>query len=694
MNARMMRKKIMEVEGSMIIKDYSQNKEDVLSLYRAYEDFCKKADVSVNESMRSEAQKIEDGVFNLMILGEAKSGKSTFINAYLGREVVPMDVRQCTSAIIRIKNGDTFQLFARTAGGGQTHVQGEKKIHEFLKEHAAISDEYRKIPVTTINNELLIKYKGRKIPEGEIDAFLTAEKGNNFFNLDEEKYNALIREYIGKEQKSWQKIITEIEISYPLPEAMRGITIIDSPGTGATGSVGNIAEEYLTHANAIIFVKALTGQALESKSFMNFFKNSCKEKQKATLFLAFTRIADFSGKDLALLKEQAIDLYCKDIDKEKILFVDSKMQLFLNQCRALESVEKIDYYFEQLEKKEHDFAPASNCWYRSRGDVSKFIAAMEEKSAFSGVCSALEKFARKAHYIQLMKFVENIEREYRSWKSIFLDSLQIAKEHFHDPTALENSIKKKKEDLEVLHNKIQEEIHVIHNDYTDNLNGEGKVHQYAKRLKNEYVEKLGKFMSLSKDELNNQTFPQMKKLTLDAIACSEDVRKQIATEFLKKCNERLIRLEESDKILAEAYLPNFTESDFDKIQKSTEQEVKGYKNIKKYRTFGPTEKRPYYLHQKHVKIVAENIRSRLEDEIVPHMMNNAIQYIAVCKNVYMTKLKERKEEVEQEYNRLLQDKDDNEKRQSDIERLERNLCMIEIEQKRMSTLKGVLSNYV
>ena len=61
---------------SMIIKDYSQNKEDVLSLYRAYENFCKKADVSVNESMRSEAKKIEDEVFNLMILGEAKSGLS------------------------------------------------------------------------------------------------------------------------------------------------------------------------------------------------------------------------------------------------------------------------------------------------------------------------------------------------------------------------------------------------------------------------------------------------------------------------------------------------------------------------------------------------------------------------------------------------------------------------------------------
>ena len=677
----------------MITKDYRQNKEDVLSLYRAYEDFCKKADVSVNESMRSEAKKIEDEVFNLMILGEAKSGKSTFINAYLGREVVPMDVRQCTSAIIRIKNGETFQLFARTAGGGQTHVQGEKKIHDFLKEHAAISDEYRAIPVTTINNELLIKYQGRKIPEGEIDAFLAAEKGNDFYQLGEDQYNERIRQYIRKEQKNWQKIITEIEISYPLPEAMRGITIIDSPGTGANGSVGNIAEEYLAYANAIIFVKALSGQALESKSFTNFLRNGCKEKQKEALFLAFTRIADCSGQELARLKEQAFKVYCKDIDKEKLLFVDSKVQLFSNQCCALGTKEKIQSYFDQLEDERNEFDPASVCWYQSRGDVSKFIAAMEKKSAFGDVCAALEKFARKAHYIQLINFMKNIEQEYRNQKSVFSDSLQIAKEHFHDPSALERSIEEKKKELDGVYNKINNEIDEIYNAYTNNLSGEGKVHQYAEQLKKEYAEKLGNFKNLPEHEINDQTFRQMKKMTMDAIDRSKDVRAQIATDFLEECNKRLIRLEESDKISAEAYLPNFTAYDFDEIQKTTEKDATEYKKAEKILTFTIAEEGSYRSYKKHVRLVEQSIRKRLEDEIVPHLINNAVDYISVCQDVYKDKLTERKNALEQEYGRLLKDKEDNEKRERDIERLERNLYMIEIEQKRMSTVKGVLSNY-
>ena len=80
--------------------------------------------------------------------------------------------------------------------------------------------------------------------------------------MDLSEYNALIKEYIAEHAANWGKIITEIDIVYPLPEEMQGITIIDSPGVGAGGNVGQIAEDYIKEANAIIFVKSLSGQAL------------------------------------------------------------------------------------------------------------------------------------------------------------------------------------------------------------------------------------------------------------------------------------------------------------------------------------------------------------------------------------------------------------------------------------------------
>ena len=279
----------------MISKDYKQNKNQVLALYDEYVRTCQMAGKKTDESIKEQAEKIRNEVFNLMVLGEAKSGKSTFINAYLGKNVVPMDVRQCTSAIIKIRRGDKFELVAKTAGGGKTTIEGYDKIRDFLKSHAAISDKYRNIPVTTINNELLIKYKGRKIERKIMEGFLADEVKDNIFNMDIKEYNNLIIQYIKENATDWSKIITEMEITYQLPEEMQGITIIDSPGVGAGGNVGKIAENYIANANAIIFVKSLSGQALESSTFMNFLRTNCSNRKKDTLFLVLTGKSNLQG---------------------------------------------------------------------------------------------------------------------------------------------------------------------------------------------------------------------------------------------------------------------------------------------------------------------------------------------------------------------------------------------------------------
>ena len=168
----------------MISKDYKQNKNQVLALYEEYLKECSDSHKNADESIQEQAKKIKNEIFNLMILGEAKSGKSTFINAYLGKEVVPMDVRQCTSAIIKIHKGEKFELIAKTAAGGRTTVTGYEEIRNFLKKHASISDKYRNIPITTINNELLIKYKGKKITNHILNDFLEEEAKDNIFNMN------------------------------------------------------------------------------------------------------------------------------------------------------------------------------------------------------------------------------------------------------------------------------------------------------------------------------------------------------------------------------------------------------------------------------------------------------------------------------------------------------------------------------
>lgn len=679
----------------MISKDYKQNKEQVLSVFDDFKKAIEATGKKVDESLSEQAKRIRDEIFNLMILGEAKSGKSTFINAYLGKEVVPMDVRQCTSAIIKIHRGDKFELTAKTAAGGRTTVKGYDKIRDFLKNHASISDKYRNIPITTINNELLIKYKGKTIPKQIMETFLQEEAKDNIFNMNIAEYNKIIRKYIKENAAEWGKIITEIDITYPLSEEMQGIIIIDSPGVGAGGNVGKIAEGYISSANAIVFVKSLSGQALESSSFMNFLRNNCTNRKKDSLFLVLTGKSNLQGSEFASLREQAEDMYGNDIKHEKIICVDSKIQLFLNKCRELGTEEKIDEFFDRLDEAGDDFAPASKQWYKSNGDIQKFEDSMMDLSNFNSVQAAIEKFARVANYFQLIEFLENLERECTRYRGIYSDALAVAEENVDDPVALEDRIHQKKNEIDEVYTKITEGILDIYKKYTDNINGEGIIMNEANTKQEEYEEKLENFRQLPESQITETTFSSMKKVTLDTIDDTKDFRREMADRIIKECNEKLIEYtDDPTKIPAEAYTPNFTETDFNAIDEDAKEKTSGYDEVEHGWTFTSVERVPYHHLKEHVKLVADSIHKRLNDEIIPKMVDNVINYITKCREVYTDKLTEHKEELEAEYQKLLEDRDSNEKRRQNVEMLKTNVSTINTQLTAITEMKEELKNYV
>ena len=679
----------------MISKDYKQNKKQVLALYDEYVKASEAAGKKIDDSIQEQAERIRNEIFNLMILGEAKSGKSTFINAYLGKEVVPMDVRQCTSAIIKIRRGNKFELVAKSAAGGKTVITGFEEIRDFLKSHAAISDKYRNIPITTINNELLIKYKGKKIPGQIMSSFLEEEAKDNIFNMNIDEYNKLIREYVAENAANWGKIITEIDIIYPLPEEMQGITIIDSPGVGAGGNVGRIAEDYISHANAIIFVKSLSGQALESSSFMNFLRNNCTNRKKESLFLVLTGKSNLQGSEFASLREQAIEMYKNDIKPEKIICVDSKIQLFLNKCRELGTEEKIDEFFDKLDEAGDDFDPASKRWLKSKGDIAKFEESMEELSNFNSVQAAIEKFARVANYLQLIEFLENLEKECIRYRGIYSEALKVAEENVDDPVALEDRIREKKNEIDEVYSKITQGIMEIYKKYTDNINGEGVIMNEAQKKQEEYEKQLENFRQLPESQITDTTFSSMKKMTLDAIDDTKDFRREMANRVIEECNQKLIQYtDDPSKIPAEAYTPNFTESDFDSIDDDAREKTSGYDEVEHGLTFKSVERVPYHHLKEHVKLVANSIHKRLNDDIIPKMTDNVVNYVTKCRETYTEKLTEHKVELEAEYQKLLEDRDSNEKRRANVEELKDKVATVEMQLKGIIGLKEELRNYV
>jgi ribosome biogenesis GTPase A len=48
---------------------------------------------------------LQQGVFRLMVLGDMKRGKSTFLNALIGENILPSDVNPCTALLTVLRYG-------------------------------------------------------------------------------------------------------------------------------------------------------------------------------------------------------------------------------------------------------------------------------------------------------------------------------------------------------------------------------------------------------------------------------------------------------------------------------------------------------------------------------------------------------------------------------------------------------------
>ena len=76
------------------------------------------------------------------------------------------------------------------------------------------------------------------------------------------------------------------------------------------------------------------------------------------------------------------------------------------------------------------------------------------------------------------------------------------------------------------------------------------------------------------------------------------------------------------------------------------------------------------------------------------MTDNVVNYVTKCRDTYMEKLTEHKNELEAEYQKLLDDKNSNEKRRKNVEALEKKVEMVDKGLTQITELEGELKNYV
>ena len=147
---------------------------------------------------------LRQGVFRLLVLGDMKRGKSTFLNALIGENLLPSDVNPCTALLTILRYGS------------------EKKVTVYFND-------------------------GKSPKQLDFKSF----KQNYTIDPAEAKR-------LEAEKKPAFPDIDCAVVEYPLPLLEKGIEIVDSPGLNDTEARNELSLGYINNCHAILFVLRAT----------------------------------------------------------------------------------------------------------------------------------------------------------------------------------------------------------------------------------------------------------------------------------------------------------------------------------------------------------------------------------------------------------------------------------------------------
>lgn len=593
----------------MIIKD---RKKIIGAIMENYDEFIEKAgkfnemtnkidldyNLNLNDSsqldkdIQRKADEIRNNVFKIFVTGEAKSGKSTFINAFLGIDLLPSGGAQCTSSIVEIKNGEEIKLIAEQIDGYKIEKFGEIAVKEFLNEKASIlgnsKDEnnvsiYEGVPFNIVNDMFLKIFKGQ-YNESDIENFLkeeivTKEKPSN---LQQTEYNENIKNYIKK--TNWETIIEKIIIEYPA-DYLKEVTILDSPGVGAVGGFGEVTEKAIKKADAIIFIKSIPGGAMDSVSFKKFFE-SIDDKKKDTTFLVLT-FKNTQGVNVEERQKEAYEKF-NELKRENIFFVDSLSELNFLNYKNFNDIDELEDFLAEDEMKEEDkkfkneFASFSSFLRKNKknnrpNNVDDFIEEMKKYSGIYEFKEKIEPFMYVAPFYKLQDFLEKLIKKSEEIRATLQSILKKAKENIGNPKELRKSIDKSIEDIKDLEDTLNNSIESLRKKYISSEK-DSVIKKQINEFKDNFLKNIETKTSIELMKSLIYPFKSFNEIIKEEIdkffKDIENIKTMIVECFFIEGNEILLKNKENIDIKLESILPEISEEEIENMFKEAKENSK------------------------------------------------------------------------------------------------------------------------
>jgi GTPase SAR1 family protein len=152
------------------------------------------------EDISLASRNLRQGVFRLLVLGDLKRGKSTFLNALIGENLLPSDVNPCTALLTVLRYGPLKKVTVYFKDGTRPE---QLDFKSFKQQYTIDPSEAKRLEAT------------------EKLAFPNVEYA---------------------------------VVEYPLPLLEKGIEIVDTPGLNDTEARNELSLSYINNCHAILFV--------------------------------------------------------------------------------------------------------------------------------------------------------------------------------------------------------------------------------------------------------------------------------------------------------------------------------------------------------------------------------------------------------------------------------------------------------
>ena len=620
----------------------------------------------LDKEIQRKADEIRNNVFKIFVTGEAKSGKSTFINAFLGIDLLPSGGAQCTSSIIEIKNGKEIKLIAKQIDGYKIEKFGEKAVKEFLNEKASIlgnsKDEnnvsiYKGVPFNIVNDMFLKVFKGR-YNDSDIENFLKEEivVKEKPSDLEQAEYNENVKNYIKK--TNWETIIEKITIEYPA-DYLKEVTILDSPGVGAVGGFGEVTEKTIKEVDAIIFIKSIPGGAMDSLSFKKFFE-SVDDKKKDTTFLVLT-FKNTQGVNVEERQKEAYEKF-NELKRENIFFVDSLSELNFLNYKNFNDIDELEDFLAEDEIKEEDkkfkneFASFSSFLRKNKknnrlNNVDDFIEEMKKYSGIYEFKEKIDPFMYVAPFYKLKDFLEKLIKKSEEIRATLESIIKKAKENIGNPKELKKAIEKSITNIKELEDTLNNSVENLREKYIS-TNEDSIIKKQINEFKENFLKNIETKTSIEFMKSLIYPFKSFNTIIKEEIESFfeniEDIKTNIIECFFIEGNGILLKNKEMIDIKLEAILPKISEEEIENMFKEAkENSIKEVDNtsflgeVANILTFGwwgrSIDKVPDIKKEK--ELIYENIKSKISEitpeiqrEVMDDIKNGLKKYTEVVKS--------------------------------------------------------------